>query len=167
MDRTHWATCREQFFSSGLNRASLRDIERAIFFVSLDRPENMDKLWAENHRRTADTSTESKKQSGSESSWREEGVYDDDLSPNEIKSALQWQMRGRVSASAVDSPLHECSPGAVLRPACGSVYPGILLLVGVLLCPCRRPSCTATAAIDGSTRAFPWSSSQMAKLAST
>ena len=50
-ERTSWATCREKYFSDGLNRASLRTIERAAFFVSLDRAESLEQLWASHRRR--------------------------------------------------------------------------------------------------------------------
>jgi carnitine O-palmitoyltransferase 1, liver isoform len=34
--RTAWAEAREEYFSEGVNKASLEEIERALFFVSLD-----------------------------------------------------------------------------------------------------------------------------------
>ncbi len=36
MERTAWATAREAYFSHGVNRASLTEIEAAVFVVALD-----------------------------------------------------------------------------------------------------------------------------------
>ncbi len=36
MERTAWATARENFFSHGVNKASLREIEAAVFILALD-----------------------------------------------------------------------------------------------------------------------------------
>lgn len=35
-ERTHWAKSREEFFSKGINKASLDLIEKAAFVVALD-----------------------------------------------------------------------------------------------------------------------------------
>lgn len=35
-ERTHWATTRRKYFSAGINKSSLRAIERSAFAVILD-----------------------------------------------------------------------------------------------------------------------------------
>lgn len=39
-DRTHWATARKKFFNAGVNKTSLRTIERAAFVIILDENEH-------------------------------------------------------------------------------------------------------------------------------
>ena len=45
IDRCDWAQAREDYFSEGINRASLREIERALFILWLD--ENSPSKWSE------------------------------------------------------------------------------------------------------------------------